>query len=102
MLVITTENIGKDQKIWYNLHRHAKSKIVGNQEKRIFKEVFLASKTDNKQKFLFSYKEEKVIKKNLSREFCITFYITNLGRLKAMVLMQHVLVSSQEVLKLCG
>ena len=45
---MTTENLGKDQKIWYNLYRHAKCRIEANQEKRIFKEIFSRSKIDNK------------------------------------------------------
>ena len=66
------------------------------QKKRIFKEIFFTSKMDNKQKILLLYKEKK-LSKNLSREFCIVFYITYLKRLKALVLMQHVLVSSQHL-----
>ena len=62
MLVIITENLGKHQKIWYNLYRHAKCRIEANQEKRIFKEIFLTSKIDNNQKILLFYKEKILVK----------------------------------------
>ena len=59
--MITTENLGKNQKIWYNLYQHVKCRKEVNQEKRTFKEFFLTSKMDNKQKMLLLYKEKKVM-----------------------------------------
>ena len=58
--MITTENLGKNQKIWYNLYQHVKCRKEVNQEKRTFKEFFLTSKMDNKQKMLLLYKEKKL------------------------------------------
>ena len=57
---MTTENLGKEQKIWYNLYRHAKCRIEANQEKRILKEIFSTSKMDNKQKILLLYKKKVI------------------------------------------
>ena len=55
--MITTENLGKDQKIWYNLYQHVKCRIKANQEKKQLRKFFSASKIDNKQKILLLCKK---------------------------------------------
>ena len=61
--VITTETLGKDQKIWYDLYWHAKCRIEANQEKKIIvKEIFSTPKMDNKQKtFTFTFIQRKKV-----------------------------------------